>query len=258
MMGGVVLLAGVAAGPGACAAPPVLTIGIVPEMSPWTLARRWTPVLRAWSAAAGVRIALRTAPTIHRFEQRVAHHDYDLVYLNPVDYLRYRNHYRAFARGRGRLQGILIVRRGGPVRDISGLKDRVIAFPARHALAASIEPRGFLQDRGIPFRVRYVGSHDAVYRDVAAGLFVAGGGIRRTYDALPSRIRRRLRILWAGPKGLTHPFAALRTLPAALVRRLTATLVHLPRVVPGAIRRLGFTGFRAARDRDYTRARPVL
>ena len=249
------MLAGV---PGAFAAPRVLTIGIVPQMSPWTLARRWTPVLEAWSAAVGVRIVLRTAPTIRRFERRVARGDYDLVYLNPVDYLRNRGRYRAFARGQGWLQGILVVRRKGPVRTIGELAHRLIAFPARDALAASIEPRRFLHVRGIPFETRYVGSHDAVYRAVAAGLFIAGGGARQTYDSLPAHIRRHLRVLWAGPKGLPHPFAARRTLPASLVRRLTVALVRLAQVVPGAIKRLGFTGFQATRDRDYTRPGAVV
>ncbi len=235
-------------------APPVLTIGIVPQASPWMTAERWTPIVQAWSRAAGVRLALRTAPTIRRFERRVARGEYDLVYLNPADYLRYRSHYRAFARGKGDLQGILVVRRGGPLRRLADLAHAVIAFPARYALAASIEPRHALRALGIPFRARYVGSHDAVYRGVAAGLFVAGGGVRQTYGALAASVRKRLAIVWVGPKSLPHPFAARRTLPAALVRRLAAALQSLPRLVPRALKRLGFAGFRTTRDRDYIRA----
>lgn len=253
MAGLMILLAGWAGAAHAVAAPRVLTLGVVPQMSPWTLARLWTPVLQAWSAASGTRIVLRTAPTIRRFEHRVAQGDYALVYLNPGDYLRYRGLYRAFARGRGWLQGILVVRRGGPVSRIADLAHRVIAFPARHALAASVQPRRFLRARDIPFQARYVGSHDAVYRGVAAGLFAAGGGVRQTYGLLPAPVRSRLRVLWAGPKSLPHPFAARRTLPASLVRRLAAALLRLPRAIPGALRRLGFSGFELASDRDYTR-----
>ncbi|MHB1752085.1 MAG: phosphate/phosphite/phosphonate ABC transporter substrate-binding protein [Acidiferrobacter sp.] len=239
----------------ACArvAPPVLTIGIVPQASPWVTAEHWTPIVQAWSRAAGVRLVLRTAPTISRFERRIARGAYDLVYLNPADYLRYRGRYRAFARGTDPLQGILVVRRGGPLRRPADLAHRVIAFPARHALAASIEPRRALHALGIPFRVHYAGSHDAVYRGVAAGLFAAGGGARQTYDALAASLRKRLTIVWAGPKSLPHPFAARRTLPAALVRRLAVALLRLPGLAPGAVKRLGFAGFRTTRDRDYTR-----
>ncbi len=237
----------------AMAAPRVLTIGIVPQASPWVTAERWTPFVQAWSAASGVRLALRTAPTIGRFEHRVSRNAYDLVYLNPGDYLRYRGLYRAFGRGRGRLQGILVVRRKGPLRRLADLSRVVIAFPARHALAASIEPRRALHALGIPFRARYVGSHDAVYRGVAAGLFAAGGGARRTYRMLPRSVRERLTVLWNGPESLPHPFAARRTLPAALVRRLAAALLRLPRLAPAAVERLGFAGFRRVRDRDYTR-----
>ncbi len=234
-------------------APQVLTIGIVPQASPWVTAERWIPMLRAWSTASGVRLALRAAPTIGRFERRVARGEYDLVYLNPADYLRYRGRYRAFGRGKGRLQGILVVRRGGPVRRLVDLAHAVIAFPVRHALAASVEPRHALHALGIPFRARYVGSHDAAYRGVAAGLFAAGGGVRQTYALLPSSVRKRLTVLWVGPKSLPHPFAARRTLPAALVRRLAAALLRLPRLAPAAVKRLGFSGFRETRNRDYTR-----
>ncbi len=174
-----------------CARERPLTIGIVPQMSPWTLAQRWTPVLEAWSRLAGVRLALRTAPTITAFERRVARGAYDVVYLNPADCIRNRKRYRAFARRRGQLQGILVVRRTSPVHTLTGLTGHTLAFPARHALAASIEPRHVLKDAHIAFRARYVGSHDSVYRAVAMGLFVGGGGIRRTYDLLAPALRRR-------------------------------------------------------------------
>ncbi len=233
-------------------APAALTLGVVPQMSPWALARRWTPLIKAWSARSGYRIVLRTAPTIARFERRVARGTYDLVFLNPTDYVRYRSRYRAFARGRGFLQGILVVRRYGP-RDLRALAGRVIAFPARAALAASVMPRHMLRRAGIAFTARYVGSHDAVYRGVAAGLFAAGGGIRRTFDLLAPRLRGKLRILWRGPKTLPHPFAARRDLPVAEVGRLRAALLALPASAPQLLKPLGFTGFRGATDRDYRR-----
>lgn len=228
-----------------------LTIGIVPQMSSWALARRWTPVLEAWSRASGYAITLRTAPTITQFEQRVAQGDYDLVYLNPADYLRDRGRYQAFARGRGWLRGILVVRRGGPIYNVEGLRGQILAFPARHALAASMEPRRFLRAAHIPFRARYVGSHDSVYRGVALGLFAGGGGIERTYALLTPRVRRRLRVIWRGAKTLSHPFAARRDIPVAVVRRLTAALLHLPASVEPALKRLGFTGFLPTTDREY-------
>lgn len=232
-----------------------LTIGIVPQMPAWTLARRWTPILKAWSHQSGYRITLRTAPTIALFEQRVAHGDYDLVYLNPEDYAHNRARYRAFARENDWLQGLLVVRRGGPVHRLADLQGQVLAFPARHALAASIEPRRLLQQRHIQFEARYVGSHDSVYRGVALGLFAGGGGIHQTYALLSPAMRSQLQVLWVGPKTLPHPFAARRDLPGFIIQRLMAALLHLPAGVRPALAKLGFTGFLPATDTEYRRVR---
>jgi len=253
VVGEAVLLIGLFAGSvRAEETPRVLTIGVVPQISPWALARRWTPFLRVWSRAAGVRIIFRTAPTIARFERRAARGDYDLVYLNPADYVRDRAHYRAFARPKGSLQGVLVVRKAGPIHDLAALSGHRLAFPARRAQASSIEIRRFLRQHHIAFRAHYVGSHDSVYRGVALGLFVAGGGIRQTLDAVAPDVRRQLRVLWASARTISAPFAARRSLPAPLVARLTVALLHLP-----AFEQLGFKGFDAVKVGEYRQAAVV-
>ena len=247
------VLLGLTQPPGAQAALPRLTIGIVPQLPAWTLARRWTPVLDAWSRAAHVRLVFRTAPTIAIFERRVAAGRYSLVYLNPGDYVRYRNRYRAFGREAGWLRGILVARKEGHVRTLADLSGQTLAFPARNALAASVQPRQMLASRHIPFDVRYVGSHASVYLGVIDGLFPAGGGVQQTLALAPMSVRGQLKVLWRGPRTLPHPFAARRSLPPRLVRRLTAALVGLTASAGPALRRLGFTGFVAASDREYYR-----
>lgn len=242
----------------AAAPRPQLTVGIVPQLPAWTLARRWAPVLAAWSRACGCALSFETAPTIAAFERRVAAGRYDVVYLNPEDYLRNRTRYRPFARGAGWLRGVLVVRRGSGIRDVSQLAGRALAFPAAHALAASVQPQWWLASRHIRFRPHYVGSHLSVYLGVARGLFVAGGGVEQTLRLARPALRAQLRILWRGPRTLPHPFLVRRSLPKPLRQQIAEGLLHLPASLDPALARLGFTGFVAARDRDYWLRGPGL
>ena len=54
---------------------------------------------------------------------------------------------------------------------------------------------------------KYVNSHDAVYRNVAMGRLVAGGGIIRTFNALPERFRKQLKIIWTSDGYTPHAIA---------------------------------------------------
>lgn len=235
----------------AVVAVPRLTIGIVPQLPAWILARRWAPLLQVWSQAAHVHLVFRTAPTIAAFERRVAAGRYDLVYLNPADYDRYRGRYRAFARGACLLQGVLVVRRDSGIRSLRQLAGQSLAFPARHALAASVQPRAALARQHIPFLPHYVGSHASVYLGVSEGLFTGGGGVQQTLSLAPLAVRQQLRVIWRGPQTLPHPFAARRSLAPALVQVLARALIRVGATQPGPLRPLGFTGFLPATDRDY-------
>ena len=245
-------------------APPIhastLTLGVVPHASPVVLAAEWLPIVRALSARTGDNIVFKTAPDTSTFGGRVRAGQYDIVYLNPQDYVNYHRTtgYRAIAHASGVvLQGVIIVRRDAPFRILADLADKDLAFPAPTSLAASILTRAALRRGNIPFSAHYVGSHDSVYLGVAKGLFAAGGGIEQTLKASP--MRDSLRVLWRSEQIPPHPFAVLPSVTQETVRRITRALIDIGRdpLLRPALDRLGFPGFEGATDASYNPIRQL-
>lgn len=237
------------------AAPAALPFGVVPQQSPARLAQMWTPFLQYLSARTGLRLEFETAPNIPAFERRLAAGRYPIAYMNPYHYVVFHRHpgYQVFAHPAGKLRGILVVARDGPIRRLEDLRGRTVAFPAPAAFAASVVPRAWLKKRGIRIKPRYVFSHDSVYLAVAAGLYPAGGGILRTFHAMAPGVRARLRVLWRSPPYTPHAFAAAPCVSPRIVARIRAAMLGMAHTPEGTrlLRRLGFRAITAANDAEY-------
>ncbi len=209
----------------------VLTFGVVPQQAASTLLRSWGPVLRHLQDKTGYRFVFRTAPDIPTFEDRLAVGEYDFAYMNPYHFTVFNEGelgYQAVARAANkRIQGILVVRKDSPIQALSELNGAQLAFPAPAAFAASVIPRASLEAGGIRFQSRYVSSHDSVYQAVAKGLFPAGGGVLRTFNATAPDVREQLRVLWTTPAYTPHAIAAKASLEPEVVARVRQVLVAL-------------------------------
>lgn len=240
----------------AALAQPGFTVGIVPQESPSRLAEIWTPVLSALSQLSGLQLVFATAPDVPAFERRLAAGEYDFAYMNPYHFVVYNDRpgYRALARARGeQIRGLVVVRKDSPVRNLRDLSGTTLAFPTPAAFAATLLVSAELRRQGIAFESSFVKSHNSVYRDVAKGLYVAGGAVPRTLEMLDPAISAQLRVLWTSGPYTTHAFASRPGLdPAARARVLQAMLA----LGDDAARRpvlalIGFDGFEAARDQDW-------
>ncbi|TSA11855.1 MAG: phosphate ABC transporter substrate-binding protein, partial [Betaproteobacteria bacterium] len=151
------------------------------------------------------------------------------------------------------IKGILVVRKDSPYRTPADLAGKAVAFPAPAAFAASILPRAEFTRRKIPIETKYVASHDSVYRAVASGLQAAGGGIRRTFEATPAKIRDTLRILTETPAYTPHAFAAHARVPPETFAKVLAAMESLATDETGRrlLAPLAFKGIVAARDKEW-------
>jgi phosphonate transport system substrate-binding protein len=241
----------------------VLSFGIVPQQAPSKLLASWGPVLRELEANTGYRFIFRTAPDIPTFEQRLATGEYDLAYMNPYHFTVF-NHgddgYQAVAKAADkRIRGILVVRRDSPVETLDALAGETLAFPAPAAFAASVLPRAHLTERGVAFESQYVSSHDSVYKTVAKGLYAAGGGVERTFNATDPGVRAQLRVLWRTPGYTPHAIAAHPRLPTEIIGSVRRAFVGLAASEQGrnALVPLKVTGFAAAKNADWDDVRAL-
>nr|WP_245635060.1 phosphate/phosphite/phosphonate ABC transporter substrate-binding protein [Marinobacterium profundum] len=242
--------------------PQRLMFGVVPQQSAYKLARIWLPLLAEVSKRSGVEIIFATAPDIPTFEQRVREGVYDLAYMNPYHYTVYHqsNGYEALVRARDQsIRGIFVVRKDSPLQSLEDLNLADLAYPAPAAFAATILPQATLAGLGVESRPFYVLSHDAVYRGVAAGRFVAGGGIQRTFNSLEPEVRDQLRVLWTSPGYTPHPIAAHPRVTDEVRQRLLAVFSGLAQDEKGAtlLTALKYSGFQVASDNEWDDVRAL-
>lgn len=238
------------------------TFGVVPQQSASKVARQWAPLFDYLGRTAGFEIKFRTAPDIPEFERRVAAGEYDFAYMNPYHYTVFSRlpGYRAFAKARGQLlKGILVVRKDSVIKDLREFAGATLAFPAPAAFAASVLPRAYLTQHGIPFTPKFVSSHDSVYLAVARGLYPGGGGVLRTFDSLKPAVRDQLRILWMTQGYTPHAFAAHPRVPAEVVMRLANAMLAmgLTSAEQTLLAPLRIEGFETAKDSDWDDVRSL-
>lgn len=239
-----------------------ISVGIVPQQAATALAKSWVPLLAEISQRAGLRLVFKTAPDIPTFETRMQQGEYDIAYMNPYHYTVFAKQpgYRAFAKEKDRkLIGIIVVAKDSPLQSLDELRGKVVAFPAPAAFAASILPRAEFSRQQIGIDERFVSSHDSVYRGVAQGSFAAGGGIKRTMEAIDPAISAKLRVLATTPAYVPHAFAAHPRLPAATLQKISATLQALDMDESGRqlLASLSFKGIEAADDREWDEIRKL-
>lgn len=244
------------------AEPQELTVGIVPQQAATTLARVWVPLLAEISARSQIRLAFKTAPDIPTFEERMKKGEYDLAYMNPYHYTVFNKApgYQAFAREKNRkLVGVIVVRNDATTRTLQELQGKAVAFPSPAAFAASILPRGEFTRQGVDIDARFVSSHDSVYRGVAQGSFAAGGGIRRTLDAMDPAIAAQLKVLVTTPAYVPHAFAAHPRVSATTVDKVTKAMLSLDQDERGRelLEPLSFKGIETGKDKDWDEIRAL-
>lgn len=195
----------------AIAAEKTYSFGVVPQQSAKRLAKVWTPVLAYLHQKSGIKLQFQTAKNIPEFEKRLAAGAYDFAYMNPYHFTVFNRDpgYRALAvRKQQPIRGIVVVRKDSPLQTLDELKGKSLAFPSPAAFAASVLPRAQLAEDGIAHTPKYVSSHDSVYLSVAKGLFVAGGGVKRTFNKTDPKIKEQLKVLWTTEAYTPHAIAA--------------------------------------------------
>lgn len=240
----------------------VMTFGVVPQQSASKLAKVWGPVMRYIKNTTGVELRFKTAPSIPEFESRVEAGEYDFAYMNPYHYVVFSDKpgYQAIAKALDKqITGILVAGKDSKIEKIEDLDGQAIAFPSPAAFAASILPRAEMKKMGMQITPRYVSSHDSVYRNVATGLMVAGGGVKRTFNAFDPELQKQLKIIWTSKGYTPHAIAAHPRLDAKVVDSVKAALVAMQDSEEGRklLEELKIKGWQAAGNKDWDDVREL-
>lgn len=232
------------------------SFAIVPQQSASKIASLWGPILLYLESTTGYHFRLVVDKSIPHFQNGLSEGEYDFAYMNPYHYVVYheKNGYTALVKARDRyIKGILVVAKNSSLQTVQDLKGKSVVFPSPAAFAATLLTRGYLAQQDISINSIYAGSHDAVYLDVARGLYPAGGGILRTLDSMPENIRSKLRVLWISKPYTPHPIAVSPKVPKAVAVSVRDSLIELNKSKKGRryLHRLHITGWVRASDKDW-------
>ena len=217
-----------------------LVMGIVPQQSPLKLVKVWQPVAEHIERETGYRIVLKIETSIPAFEKRLYAGEYDLAYMNPYHYVvaNRAQGYKAAVRADKQIVGILVARKGSGI-DKGDLAGRTFLFPAPFAFAATLLTKyelleTFGQDIEKTGSVRYVNSHDSVYKGVARGVGDVGGGIMRTFNNLgDAQSKEALEIIHKTSAYPSHPVALKPSLASEVAEALRRSFLTLPEALLG-------------------------
>jgi phosphonate transport system substrate-binding protein len=239
-----------------------LTFAVVPQQSASRLAIQWNPIIQKMRQFVGQDIIFATAPDIPTFESRLKSGAYSFAYMNPYHFVVFHENpgYQALARAKDKqIKGIIVVRKDSGITRPEQLSGQTLAFPSPAAFAASILPRAYLTKNQIHFTAKYVSSHDSVYLSVAKGLYPAGGGVMRTFNAIRADIRNQLTPVWT-TKGYTpHAIAVHPDVDPKIAKQVQFYLIELAKTETGKklLNPLKIKGFVAAQNQDWDDVRSL-
>ncbi|MDH5326941.1 MAG: phosphate/phosphite/phosphonate ABC transporter substrate-binding protein [Gammaproteobacteria bacterium] len=209
-----------------------------PQRSHVKTVKDWEPFAEFLRTKTGADIRLKVYDSRDHFEHDLLQGKVDLVYANPGYLIAAKEliDYQPLVRsGKRKLTGIIVTRKSSGINSLQDLSNKTLAFPDKNAFAASLYVRSILDNENIPFQAEYVNGHDNVYRNVANGKFIAGGGVYRTLDREPTALRTQLQVIYETPGMSPHPLFAHPRVPKNLRDRIVQIILAMPEDTKNAI-----------------------
>lgn len=215
-------------------APVVYTFGVVPQFETKRLHKIWKPILEQLEEKTGLKFELRGSPNIPEFEEELLAGHFDFAYMNPYHLVlaNDKQGYLPLTRDhKKKLQGVLVVRKDSPIKDIKDLNNQLVAFPSPKALGASLLMRYELAElHQVQVKPVYVSTHDSVYLNVVLRQAAAGGGVGKTLSKQKDRVKDSLKVIYKTQEVNPHPIAVHPRIPAAVQQQVQKALLEMGQV----------------------------
>lgn len=242
--------------------PKDISFGVVPQQTDKKLRRLWMPLVKRLSKETGLEFVLESSPDIGTFQSRMLAGKFDIAYSNPLLYIIANSSigYQAIAREENKkLHSIIVVKKDSEIYSIEDLAEKSMVFP-EHAFAATVLTQSFLNNKKIPYAASFVFSHDAAYKFVSLGKYVAAGGVQRTFDSLEPEIKARLMVLKKFDGVTPHAFSVHPRISSSVTIKIQEALRSFSDDAEGreilTNLRMGKLG--AAVDADWNDVRKVM
>jgi phosphonate transport system substrate-binding protein len=246
------------------------TFAVHPLHNPTLLLKTYGPLLDYLNSRLGGRpIKLVASRDYETFNKRIAAGEFDFALPNPYQAISaIESGYRIFGKVSGdrQFRGLIVVRKGGPVRRVEDLRGRRISFPAETAVAATMLPQHHIVRNGVRLdeaAVVYVGSMESAIRSVLSGASDAAGTWPdpwRKFVAQHPAEAAKLEIRWQTPHLVNTALIARQSIPEPVVAAVMQALQELSGTAAGRklLAGMAVQGFEPATAETYRAARTFL
>ncbi|MFI5335272.1 MAG: phosphate/phosphite/phosphonate ABC transporter substrate-binding protein [Opitutales bacterium] len=248
---------------------PTYLFAIHPLYNPTKLTADFQPLMEYLNARmSAVAFDLEASRNYPEYEKKFRARQAEVLLPNPwqtLEALKAGYEVIAIAGRAEDFKGLFIVRRDSGLRSIADLKGRIVAYPAKTALAACIMPQWHLHTHGIDVNKDltnlFVGSQESAIMNTCLGL--ADAGVTwpppwRSFQREHPREAAQLMVLDETPPLINNSVMVRNDVPAAIRDQLRQLLLTLHETAEGRAILAGFETERflpgSAADYDVVRA----
>jgi phosphonate transport system substrate-binding protein len=246
-------------------------IGIHPLHNPQRLFEVYEPIVDFLNLnIPEAHFKLEASRNYEEFEKKLYGGYFDFAMPNPYQTVNALKHgYRVFGKMADdqNFRGIILVRRDSTIKRVTDLKGKVVAYPAKTALAATMMPQYYLQTHGININVdienRYVGSQESAIMNVLEGHVAAGATWPVPWQSFSQKnpeLAAQLEVKWQTEALQNNGWVVHKNVPGAIIKHFAATLFRMNQDEQGRIMlaQIPVSRFEAANNATYQPVRRFL
>lgn len=239
-------------------------VGVHPLHNPKRLLEIYGPILDyANTRIHEAHFKLEAARNYEEFDKKLYAGYYDLAMPNPYQTVRaFKYGYRVFAKmgDDEEFRGIILVRKDSRIHEVTDLRGKVVAYPAKTALAATMMPQYYLHMHGIDVNSdienHYVGSQESSILNALRGHAAAAATWPlpwKTFSVEYPEMANQLEVKWQTAPLLNNSWVARSDVPQTVVDLFKTQLLSLNETAEGKrmLERLPLSRFEAATNDNY-------
>ena len=247
-----------------------LSLGFMPYLNAELLVEKYTPLASYLSDKLGREVKIQVAKNYADHITATGEDQLDISFLGGSPYVVIADQYglkplltRYEFDGKPTFRAVIFVYKDSPLKDLSQLKGKTMAFGSPKSTLSTQVPLYMLMQSGVGLDqladFKHLRNHSNVVLGVEIGDFDAGAVAEEVFNEHKSH---PIRVLAHSPDLSTHVFVARSDMDEALKSRIAQALQDL-KTAPSGREILGaigptLTGFVPAQDSDYDLHRTIL
>ena len=246
-------------------------VGIHPLHNPKRLMEVYGPIVEYMNRnIPHIHFKLEASRNYAEFDKKLYAGHFDFAMPNPYQSVMSLKHgYRIFGKmgDDEDFRGIILVRKDSSIHQVTDLKGKAVSYPAKTALAATMQPQHYLQTHGIDINRdienRYVGSQESSIVNVFRGDVAAGATWPipwKTFQVRYPGMASELIVKWKTDPLVNNGWVVRKDVPPEIVSQFSALLFSMHESEQGRVMlaRLPVSRFEPASDETYSIVRTFL